>query len=84
MATVGEAMANRNAERLMSTIQAEEATLHDDVDFHDADQTLGHFLDDAEPHKRLHSALGSLTPAAFETPWRQQQRATVPVKVETP
>ena len=68
MATVGEATENGYAERLMRTIKEEEVTLHDYIDFHDAYQHLGRFLDDVYQQKRIHSALGYLTPAEFETP----------------
>ena len=84
MAAVGEATENGSAERLMRTIKEEEVTLQDYGDFHDAYQYLGGFLDDVYHHKRIHSALGYLTPAAFETEWRQPRPATVPVKLETP
>jgi putative transposase len=84
MAAVGEATENGYAERLMRMIKEEEITLYDYTDFHDAYQHIGGFLGDVYPRKRIHSALGYLTPAEFETQWRQQQRATMPVKFETP
>ena len=83
MAAMGEATENGYAERLMRTIKAEEVTLHDDQDFHDAYQHLGHFLADVYQHKRIHSALGYLTPEEFETQWWQQRIAT-PMQLETP
>jgi putative transposase len=84
MAAVGEATENGYAERLMRTIKEEEVTLHDYEGFHEAYQHLGRFLGDVDQHKRIHSALGYLTPAEFETQWLQQQRIAVPVKLETP
>jgi putative transposase len=84
MAAIGEPTENGYAERLMRTIKEEEVRLHDYVDFHDAYQHLGRFLDDVYQQKRIHSALGYLTPAEFETQWWQQQRITTPVKLETP
>jgi putative transposase len=83
MAAVGEATENGSAERLMRTIKEEEVTLHDDQDFHDAYQRLGHFLADVYQHKRIHAALGYLTPEEFETQWWPQRIAT-PMKLETP
>ena len=84
MAAIGEATENGYAERLMRTIKEEEVALHDYADFHEAYQHLGRFLDEVYQHKRIHSALGYLTPAEFETQWRQQPHATKPVKLETP
>jgi transposase InsO family protein len=83
MAAIGEATENGYAERLMRTIKEEEITLHDYQDFHDAYQRLRHFLADVYQHKRIHSALGYLTPGEFETQWWQQRLAT-PMKLEMP
>jgi transposase InsO family protein len=79
LAAVGEATENGYAERLMRTIKEEEVTLHDYADFHEAYHHLGRFLNDVYQHKRLHSALGYMTPAEFENQWLQQQRIAVPV-----
>jgi putative transposase len=84
MANVGEATENGYAERLMRTIKEEEVRLHDYADFHAAYQHLGRFLDDVYQHKRIHSALGYLTPAEFETQWLQQAAMTVSAPLETP
>jgi putative transposase len=83
MAAIGEATENGYAERLMRTIKEEEVTLHDYQDFHDAYQHLEHVLADVYQHKRIHSALGYLTPEEFETQWWQQRIAT-PMKLEAP
>jgi putative transposase len=83
MAAVGEATENGYAERLMRTIKEEEVTLHDYQDFHDAYRHLGHFLAAVYQHERIHSALGYLTPAEFETQW-WQQRITTSMKLEMP
>jgi putative transposase len=78
MTTGGEATEHGYAERLRRTITEEEVTLHEYLDFHDAYQHLGRFLDEVYPRKRLQSALGYLTPAVFEPQWLQQP-ITVPL-----
>jgi putative transposase len=74
---------NGDAERLRRTIQEEEVTRHDEQDFHDAYQPLGHFLGDVYQRKRIHSAWGHLTPKEFETQWLQP-RIAIPMQLETP
>jgi transposase InsO family protein len=80
MAAVGKPKENGYAERLMRTIKEEEVDLSDYRDFHDAYQHLGRFLDDVYTHKRIHSALGYLTPAEFEAQWVEQRAAQAAVK----
>lgn len=70
MAEVGEATQNGHAERLMRTIKEEEVNLSEYRDFYDARRRIGAFLDDVYQHKRIHSALGYLTPAEYEAQWR--------------
>ncbi len=72
MAEVGAAWQNGYAERLIRTIKEEEVDLSEYEDYHDALQQIGRFLDDVYTHKRIHSALGYLTPAAFEAQWYAQ------------
>lgn len=69
MAEIGQAWQNGYAERLIRTIKEEEVKLSDYRDFHDAYHQIGHFLDGVYMHKRIHSALGYLTPVAFEAEW---------------
>lgn len=74
MADVGEPTQNGYAERLMRTLKEEHVDLTEYVDYHDAYQQLGRFLDEVYMHKRIHSSLGYLTPAEFESQWRAQQQ----------
>ena len=74
MAEVGEATQNAHAERLMRTIKEEEVNLSEYRDFYDARKRIGHFLDDVYQHKRIHSALGYLTPAEYEEIYRAREK----------
>lgn len=71
MAAVGEPRENGFAERLVRTIKEEEVDLSDYQDFADARGQIGHFIDAAYNVKRIHSALGYLTPKEFEQQWRE-------------
>jgi putative transposase len=74
MAESGAAWQNGYAERLMRTIKEEEVDLSEYEDYTDA---LGHlrcFLNDVYMRKRIHSALGYLTPVEFEERWRGEHR----------
>jgi transposase InsO family protein len=66
VAAVGKPSENGFAERLMRTIREEEIDLSEYRDFADAYSQLGRFPDDAHNRKRIHSALGYLTTAAYE------------------
>jgi putative transposase len=81
MATVGEATENGYSERLMRTIKEEEVTLRDYADFHDAYRHIARVLNHVYQHKRIHSALGYLTPAEFETQWQQQPMAAASMQL---
>jgi transposase InsO family protein len=80
MAAVGEPRENGYAERLMRTIKEEEVDLSDYHDFDDALNQIARFLDDVYNIKRIHSALGYLTPREFEEQWRSERaaRTTIP------
>lgn len=73
MAEVGEPTQNGYAERLMRTIKEEAVELSEYADYADAYRQIGRFLDQVYMHKRIHSALGYLTPVEFEQRWLQQQ-----------
>jgi len=69
MAQVGKPEENGYAERLMRTIKEEEVDLSEYQDFTEAYEQIGRFLDDVYNRKRIHSALGYLTPAEFAGRW---------------
>jgi transposase InsO family protein len=71
MAAVGVPEENGSAGRLMRTVKEEEVALTEYRDYDDARRQLGRFLGAVYNRKRIHSALGYLTPAEFE----QQSRA---------
>jgi transposase InsO family protein len=73
MASVGEPEENGYVERLMRTIKEEEVDLSEYEDFSAALRGLGGFLDEVYNRKRIHSSLGYLTPAEFESQWRETQ-----------
>jgi len=58
MAEVGEPRQNGYAERMIRTIKEEEIDLADDQYFDEALAQIGHFIDDIDRTKRIHSALG--------------------------
>ena len=73
MAAVGEPRENGYAERLVRTIKEEEVDLSEYHDFTDAHRQMARFLDDVYNVKRIHSALGYLTPREFEEQWRSRR-----------
>lgn len=69
MAEAGAAWQNGYAERLIRTIKEEEVTLSEYRNYQEAYNHLGRFLDEVYMYKRMHSSLGYLTPAEFESQW---------------
>jgi hypothetical protein len=69
MASVGVPEENGYAERLMRTIKEDGLALTEYEDLADAWRQLGRFQDDVYNTKRIHSALGYLTPSEFEQQW---------------
>jgi putative transposase len=78
MAATGQPTENGYAERVIRTIKEEEVYLSDYTDFTDARWQIGRFIDDVYHFKRIHSALGYLTPAEFEASWWQTRVAELP------
>jgi putative transposase len=70
MAAQGKPEENGYAERLMRTMKEEEVDLSEYLDLDDARRQIGCFIEDVYMTKRIHSALGYLTPAEFEAAWR--------------
>lgn len=75
MAEVGQAWQNGYAERLMRTIKEEEVDLSEYRNFTEAYQHIEQFLEDVYMKKRIHSALGYLTPLEFEQQWLAQNQS---------
>jgi transposase InsO family protein len=66
MAAKGQPTQNAYAERVIRTIKEEEVYLSEYPDYATAYREIGHFIEDVYQTKRIHSALGYLTPAEFE------------------
>jgi len=69
MAAKGQPTENPYAERVIRTIKEEEVYLNEYEDYAAARQRLGHFIEVVYQTKRIHSALGYLTPVEFEAQW---------------
>jgi putative transposase len=82
MAASGKAEENGYAERFMRTIKEEEVDLSEYNDFTDAYHQIGVFIQDVYMTKRIHSALGYVTPAEFENAWWRSQ--ILPEQISTP
>jgi putative transposase len=75
----GKAWQNGYAERWMRTLKEEEVYLSDYQTYAEALKQIGRFIDAVYNRKRIHSALGDLSPAEFEAEWqRQQSQPTLP------
>ncbi len=79
MAAVGNPYENAVMEAFYKTLKYEEVHLNDYGTMADATTRLPHFLGEVYNQKRLHSALGYLTPVEFELQWQQVQTAETPL-----
>jgi transposase InsO family protein len=70
MSDKGKARQNGYAERLMLTIKEEEVYLNEYTSFEMALANIGGFIDAVYNKKRIHSALGYISPSQFEAVWR--------------
>ncbi len=73
MSRKGAPWENGRAESFLKTLKAEEVSLKRYRDIEQARGSIGHFLEDVYNQRRLHSALGYLTPVAFEAHFGAQQ-----------
>jgi putative transposase len=72
MSRKGNPYDNAQCERFMKTLKYEEVYLNEYEDLTDARRRIGRFLDDVYNCRRLHSAIGYLSPAEFEQQLRQE------------
>lgn len=75
MSAKGRPTQNAYAERVIRTIKEEEVYLSDYQDFAMARRSIQHFIEDVYQTKRIHSALGYLTPVEFEAAYAHRLAA---------
>ena len=73
MARRGRPDENGYAERVIRTIKEEEVELSEYEGFWDAKERIGEFIEEVYQRKRIHSALGYLTPEEFEEKWHRER-----------
>ena len=64
---------NPYAERVIRTLKEEEVYLNEYRSVSEAREEIGRFIDQVYNAKRIHSALGYLTPAEYEAQWRAER-----------
>lgn len=70
---------NARAEAFMKTLKSEEVDLRSYKDLVDARNSIAHFLEQVYNCQRIHSALGYLSPTAFESQGPQSQTPETPL-----
>lgn len=78
MSDRGAAWQNGYVERWMRTLKEEEVYLTEYDSVKQANRDIGKFIDIVYNRKREHSALGGLTPKAFEARWRAEHAPKSP------
>lgn len=73
MSRKGNPYDNAKAESFMKTLKCEQVYLSEYDDLADARGQIGHFLEGVYNQKRLHSSLGYLPPAEFETTFHESR-----------
>jgi putative transposase len=76
MSRTGNPYDNAKAESFMKTLKCEEVYVKAYRDREEAQASLAHFIEEVYNGQRLHSALGYLSPAAFEAHTNQKEAAT--------
>jgi putative transposase len=69
---------NAMAESFMKTLKYEEVYLNEYESFSEACESIGHFIERVYNDKRLHSAIGYVPPAEFESRMEQLQQTAIP------
>lgn len=67
MSTTGNPYENAKAESFIATLKKEEVNLFEYEGLTEALSRIGYFIEDVYNRKRLHSSLGYLPPAEFES-----------------